>query len=360
MNLANLETRFIAFQFGTSSRLKVYEKLSALMKNGVAINKAMKDIEAHMSWDGKKPKDPTAFAMREWRRNYEGGATFAESIKAWVPRDDVNIIAAGEVSGNLVETLNNVCYLTVAQKRMKSSVRSAVIYPLLLMVAGIGFMIFFGRNVIPAFDEVWPKENWYGLAASMRMIASFVENGLFPTIGVFVALALLSFWSLPRWTGKIRSKFDKVPPYSIYRLVVGSGFLLTMAIMMRSGIKISVGISKLMRYSSPWLTERLRQIHHSSSKGSDLAKSLHLLPYPFPDREIVNDLRTFSSQEGFDEKLLSIGKQSLETTISKIEAQANLLRLAGMFFMFGIIIWFVLGMFAIQDQVMQGVGQTAG
>src|SRR5690606_11209099 len=110
---------------------------------------------------------------------------------------------------------------------IKGAVIAGMAYPIVLVLMALGFMIMFGLQVIPSFDEILPRERWTGVGAQMSAMSDFVTVGMLPSLVTFAALVMLMAWSMPRWTGKVRAKFDQFPPYSLYRLVAGSGFMLS-------------------------------------------------------------------------------------------------------------------------------------
>jgi type II secretory pathway component PulF len=265
----------LKLQFGKNSRLRTYRKLARYHENGVQLQESLKQIISQETRDGKKPKAPIAFAANAWLRKIENGTGFGDAIRGWVPAADVVIIDAGDKAGRIGEALHNACLISESNGRIKSEVLKATVYPVALLFGAFAFMAFFGINVVPAFDAVYPKENWTGIGAQMAWMADFVQTGLLPTIGVLIALSVLLFWSMPRWTGKVRVRLDKVPPYSIYRLMTGSSFLLSMAAMIGAGIHVPEGVRIMLRNSNPWLRERLSKVLFYIRDGYDLGDSLY-------------------------------------------------------------------------------------
>lgn len=344
-------------QFGKNSRLRTYRKLARYHENGVQLQESLKQIISQETRDGKKPKAPIAFAAAEWLRRIENGSDFGDAIRGWVPSADVVIIDAGDKAGRIGDALHNACLITESNGRIRAEVLKATLYPVALLFGAFAFMAFFGLNVVPAFDEVYPKENWTGVGAQMAWMADFVQTGLLPLIGFLIAMAVLLFWSMPRWTGKVRVRLDKMPPYSIYRLMTGSSFLLSMAAMIGAGIHVPEGVRIMLRNSNPWLRERLSRVLFFIRDGYDLGDSLYRINMDFPDYEIVNDLRAYSKMKGFNEMLLQIGKQAIDDTVGKIAAQAAVMRNVGIVFIGLVFMWIAVGLFSVQQQLMSALQQ---
>ncbi len=73
-------------------------------------------------------------------------------------------------------------------------------------------------------------------------------------------LTVIIIFTLPYWTGKIRSKFDLIPPWSIYRSVIGCGFLLSLSSLITAGIPTPEAIRIISRNASPWQEESVEFI----------------------------------------------------------------------------------------------------
>ncbi len=185
----------------------------------------------------------------------------------------------------------------------------------------------------------------------MGMMSDFVRAFMIPTIVLIVVLIVVCVWSMPRWTGAVRVKAERYPPYSIYRLVAGSGFLLSMASLIRSGVKTTTALEMLSRGSTPWYQERMSRTLANVRNGLSLGDSLFRTHLEFPDAETVNDLRSFSKLDGFDEMLMKLGVENLSETVERIQKQTQIMKNAGIIFMGGVFAWIAIGIFSLQSQI---------
>ena len=349
--ISSLEDRFIKLQFTGRDRMRLYRKLARFLANGVNLPTALDTMWDHASNDGRKPKTVQAVVIDAWRRGVNGGQTLGIAISEWVPQSDRVVIEAGERAGNLAEALENACVLNEGQRAIKGAVIGGVAYPIVLVGLAIGFMVIFGLQVIPAFSEVVPRERWTGVGAQMAGMSDFVQTGLVPTLGAIIAVMLVIFWSMPRWTGRLRSKIDAFPPYSIYRLIIGSGFLLSVAALVRAGVKVTTVLNILQRSAGPWYGERLSKTLALVQNGADIGDALFRSGLNFPDKDTVNDLRAYAKLTGFDEMLLVLGRQNLDESVSKIKAQSTILRNAGIIVLGVVFMWIAGGIFDLIGQI---------
>ena len=185
----------------------------------------------------------------------------------------------------------------------------------------------------------------------MAMIADFVDHGLIPSMAALIMLIGAVVWSLPRWTGATRVKFDRIPPWSLYRLMQGSGFLLSFATMNKAGIKTTDALRLMQRDAQPWMVERLGKALGIMNNGFNLGEALYRSKMEFPDAETVNDLRTYAGLDKFDEALVLIGRENLEETVQRIDSQASAMRNVGIVLLALVFTWIAAGIFSLQQQM---------
>ena len=93
-------------------------------------------------------------AIREMQADVEKGETLASSMRRHpkiFPAILVNMVAAGESSGNLEESFRQMELYFERSKRTKSKVTSAMIYPCVLIVVMIVVLIVMMTKIIPNF-----------------------------------------------------------------------------------------------------------------------------------------------------------------------------------------------------------------
>lgn len=347
----SFEKWFIKLQFSAKMRTRVYRKLNRFLGNSVSLAQALDIMYGHASEDGKKPKAVQAVVLDEWRRQIRNGRSFGRAIEGWVPDSDRLVIEGGEIAGNLTVAIDKAILISGSSKKIRNTLVAGLAYPFILVFVAIGFMVMFGLQVIPSFEEILPREQWTGLGAQMAMMSDFVNLLLFPML---VAAGLLTagvVYTMPRWTGKWRNRFDRIPPWSLYRLIIGSGFMLTVSGMIKSGIPIPTILSMLQRGAGAWYTEKLQRTLYHVNNGHNLGEALHRTGFHFPDEETVQDLRAYAGLNKFDETLEKLGTEWLEDSVQKIEQQTGILRNISFIILGGVFAWIAMGIFSLQQQI---------
>jgi type II secretory pathway component PulF len=346
-----LDRALLKFSFGAKQRMRTYRKLLRFLGNSVPLPAALDIMYQHATLDGKKPKAAQARIIDAWRRGVRNGKPFGRAIQGWVPESDRIVIEGGESSGKLAVALEKAVLIAESTKTIRSTLIAGLGYPVLLIVVAITFLAMFGIMVVPSFEQILPRDRWTGIGAQMAVMSDFVNSWLIPTILLIFGLIAAAVFSLPRWTGKWRKRFDKYPPWSLYRLILGSGFLLTVSGMVKSGIPIPAILRMLLRDANPYYAERIGRTLHFVNNGFNLGDALHRTDFDFPDRDTVQDLRAYASMNRFDETLETLGEEWLEDSVVAIKGQTGVLRNVA-FIVLGVTFgWIAIGIFSLQEQI---------
>lgn len=213
-------------QFTDTARLRLYRKMSTMLANGLPLLRVLEELRYRESREGKRPREPLAVILDDCRRGVQNGRLFSETLEGWVPRSEQMILMAGEQSGQLEQTLLAVVTVVQARKKIQAVIVGGMAYPLAILGLVLVYVYLFGTKVIPQFAMMMDPATWKGAARSLYLMSIWVQNWMGYTLAALVLLLVLLFVSMPRWRGTLRVWADNLPPYSIYRLMVGSGFLM--------------------------------------------------------------------------------------------------------------------------------------
>jgi type IV pilus assembly protein PilC len=88
----------------------------------------------------------------------EGGSTFSESLGQYPKIFDnlyVNMVRAGEAGGVLEEVLTRLAEFQEKAERIKAKIRSAMVYPIVVLIAALGILTFLMIFIIPKFAAIF-------------------------------------------------------------------------------------------------------------------------------------------------------------------------------------------------------------
>lgn len=358
MKRANaLNTMYAKFmvRLYTSDRLAFYKKLRALLKNRFSLMDALDRMYQIASKDGKSPDDTMAIAIAAWMRSIQNGDSFSVALRGWAPSTELLMLSVGDIA-NLEEAIANTIKVVEGMNRMKAPVINAVAYPMFLICMVIFLIWGVGAFMVPPMVDAVPGLIWTGLAGSLVSLADFVDNHpilLFATLPVIFTIII---WTFPRWQKGLRPKFDKAPPWSIYRIFIGVGWLLSLAALVKAGTPVSKALRSLRGDASPYLLYRIDRALVYVNNGDNLGDALYKTGLGFPDEEVVGDLRIYAELDNFPEALEHLSDDWLESSVQDIEQKAAVLNGIAILAIASVIAWVVMGTFAMQDQMVSGMG----
>lgn len=232
---------FLGSPISIVDKLFLTKYLSLMLKVGTDIFKAIDILIA----DFKKPA--VRALLMEIRKNLEAGkpfyTTFANYPRIFSPVF-INLIKAGEASGNLESIFASLSYSLEKERELNSRVRSALTYPVLLVSASAAVVILLITFVIPRMASMFMDSDMKIPAVTKFIfnIAFFMQaNGLW-IFGVLAVLivALAMFFRLSQAGRLIFSRLTyKIPLVSdILKKTAYQRFGNTFGSLMRAGLPI--------------------------------------------------------------------------------------------------------------------------
>ena len=332
-------------------RLRLYRKIATMLANGLPLLRVLDDLYQRASDHGRSPSQPQAIALFEWKRSVQGGRPLAEGMNEWVPRPEQLVILAAEQSGRLEAGLEAVIDIVRASRQIRSAIVGGAAYPALVAIVVLGYVYLFSALVVPEFARISDPKGWRGAARWLHLMSEWVRDWMPYVVLALAAGVFALFRSLPRWRGNIRLAVDRVPPYSIYRMVCGSGFLFAFSALLSAGITVEKSLVRLCECASPWLRERLEGALLGVKSGLNCGDALKNAGYGFPSPEIIDDLCIHAEYRGFPEVLKMMADEWLEEGVAQISAEMKVLNGIAVGLLAVVIACLVTGMFSIQEQV---------
>ena len=325
LSVSDVELIFAKWWFknmDSSGRRRLWLKLSKLIKNSVPILQGLESMYVRrVQIHGKK--DPQVIALRTWIHGMNEGLRLSAVLDGWVGPVERMLISAGEASGTLETALISSTRVMEARKEISGAVFKGLAYPTILLSVAFAVLYMFGFKVVPEFTKIVPEDRFHGLAAVLVSLSHFARNWIFLAAGVTVGAVILFFFSLSRWDGRLRVTLDRYPPYSVYRIVQGSTWLIGLSSMLEAGVRLENGMEQLSSMADKWLSNRIDAALRNMRSGLQLGDALNRSGYEFPDREIIDDLGVYSSLSGFDEALRILGREWLTESVEQIKQRMS-------------------------------------
>ncbi|HEX7634898.1 MAG TPA: type II secretion system F family protein [Noviherbaspirillum sp.] len=338
-------------QFSDSVRIRLYRKIAKMLANGLPLLRILEELQTRASFNGRKPNEPLAIVLDDCRRLVQNGRMLSEGLEWWVPKTEQMILMAGEQSGHMEISLLSVVEVVQAGRKIKSVILGGIAYPIAVLFLVIVYIYLFGTKVIPEFTRIVDPSGWHGAAKSLYFMSVLVQNWMLYFVAALVLSMVALGFALPRWRGNARIFFDRFAPFSIYRLVVGSGFLMAFSALQSAGITVEKSLSRLAGMAQPWLRERLEGALLGIRSGLNCGEALRNAGYGFPSEEVIDDLCVYAEYRGFAEALKLLADEWMEEGIERISAQMKILNGFSIATLAIVIGWLVTGFFGIQHEI---------
>lgn len=176
----------------------------------------------------------------------EKGDSLADAMemeKKIFPSLLIHMVAAGEATGNLEIAFDRICTQFDKDMKLASMVKSAMIYPIVVLVVAVGVVIVLLTTVIPNFQQTFEQmgEELPMLTQAVIGASDFILNHLVIVLGSIVFLVL--FLSIGRKTepGKqITSRISlKIPMFRNFSVKnAAAKFSMTMSTLIVSGVPL--------------------------------------------------------------------------------------------------------------------------
>ncbi len=166
-----------------------YSQLSDLLRAGVPVLRAI-DV---LSRQGANPL--LAEILKEVHADVSSGESLAEAMSkhpnAFKPLA-ISMIHAGEQGGFLEDVLSRIAIFTERQDELRNKVIGAMIYPCVLLMAGLSVVTFLMGFVVPKIKPLLERQDVPWLTTMMFVLGDFVSNYSWWILGAVVALVILA------------------------------------------------------------------------------------------------------------------------------------------------------------------------
>ena len=346
----------LVFKMNTERRLGIIRKLASLLRNNFSLMDALGRIEKIESKNGRKPDEPYAIVMQTWQKNLEMGMSFSEATRGWLPVEETLLVTSANVT-DLVVALENVDTVVNGVSKIKRAMRSAIAYPLFLLLLTFGIIVMVGVYLVPPLSQVaGPNVVFGGAAGVLITVSEFCINYLHVIVGFFAAIVFLVWVSLANWTGSLRTLFDVLPPWNIYKMHTAVGWMMSLAAMIKAGIAMPDAMRILADNGNRYLRDILESALQYIANGDNLGVALEKTGKEFPNDEIIGDLTIYSEMNDFAPNVSRLANDYLQDSVQKMESMSSTLNSVGILLVSVIIAWVVLATFQMQDQITTMLG----
>ena len=310
----------------------------------------------------KAEKNPVHIVYGHIIRSLESGHKIGKALTGFAAPEEIMLIDSGQTGGEfaLADGFLRAAELMEKRRKIKGMLIKELAYPVLLFCGVIGFLVVISTVLMPQLTVLSNPETWHGPASVLYHLSDFIASWYGVGVAFFILFIIIVIcYSMKNWCGFGRNFADKMPPWSIYRILSGVSWLYATAILLQTKeLKLETIIRNTIsgKAASPYLRSRLRPIYNHTIKGLNLGEALCAAGRHWPDASLADDLRTYAALPGFNQQLGSIADDMLMESMERIQRGASVLGVLSILFLVGTIVLLVSGIFSIQQQLTQGLG----
>ena len=214
----------------------------------------------------------------------EAGATFSEALRRHPKVFDelyVNLIHAGEVGGILDSILNRLSTYIEKSVKLKRQLKSALVYPIVVLMVAIVVVVVMLAKVIPVFENMYKEFRGAKLPAPTQFVIK-LSNGFTSNWYLYAGavVALFFIMSAIVRTKRGRELVDgailRIPVVGgVLRKIVVARFTRTLGTLLSSGVPILDSLEICAKTSGNKVVENaIMYARAKISEGKDLASPL--------------------------------------------------------------------------------------
>ena len=313
-----LNLSFGGVHMSLKDKIVLTEQLSVMVKSGLTISRSLQVIGAE-SFNPKIQR-----MLHEIAAAVDGGSAFSEALQPYENTFGsvyIQMVKAGEKGGKLDEVLIRLSEQLQKDADIRSKIRSALMYPVIVVALMIGVMVVIMVFVIPRLKDVFIGA---GVELPMATQVLIAVSNFFVNFGWWIALAVviasILFFVLLRYptfaliwdTIKIR-----LPIYGPFaKRVYLARFSLSFASLLASGLPIleimttSRDVVNNRAYQED-ITEAAKQVEN----GVSISTALHESPY-FPN--MIAQLVSIGEKSGSLEEIMWVIANFYEKEVDAI------------------------------------------
>lgn len=199
ISVVEQEATFANKEIALFSKVSLKLLVAYLQQFSTLVNAGITVLEASRMLEEQQRDKQFKKVLIEISRNLESGMTLSDSMKKHsnaFPLLLVNVIAVAEVSGSLEANLKKMADYYEKSSENRSSIITAMIYPIMMLIASIGVGIFLMVSIVPMFVTVFESfdAELPAITKLTMKISEFLQSkGIAILIGIMVLFIGLFF-----------------------------------------------------------------------------------------------------------------------------------------------------------------------
>ena len=221
-------------------------------------------------------------------QDLQKGAIFSTALQKHgeaFPELFISMVRSGELTGNIDGVLNNLSTHYQKEARLQAQIRSAMIYPIIVLIVAIGVTVFMLVKLVPMFKSFFRGKALPGITQFVVNLSDFMIAKWYIIIAVVVGVAFLINRYVSTPVGRMQFDTNKLrlPGVgSLMKTIASSRFASTLSVLISSGIPIIQAIESSGQVTNNvFIQKNMTYAIDNIKKGSPMSvelKKLEIFP----------------------------------------------------------------------------------
>jgi len=225
--------------------LNLTRELATLLKAGLPLDRAL-EILINLS------NEPAPRAlMQQIRDDVRGGASLSQALDKAAgvfSRFYVNIVRAGEAGGALAAVMARLAEFMERSKELRETVRSALMYPALLLVVAVSSIMLLLIKVVPQFEPIFAQSGKALPVPTQIVIGAgrFAQQNWWILMVVIIVIGYWWRWQMARKSSRFKwdGRFLKMPIFGdLINKIETARFSRTLSTLLGNGVTLLGALS---------------------------------------------------------------------------------------------------------------------
>jgi len=263
--------------FGISlAELVVFSRqLSTMVGAGVRIKDALAILSNQLVFSSRFRKIINHLVV-----SLETGSTFAEALRNERVFDSIfiNLVSAGEEGGVLDKSLEKAADFYEASKRLQDEVKSAMAYPIFVLIFAIGVIFIISFYILPRLIGAFGSIPTSGIVRFLMNVNGFLSQHWLGSLiaAAIIAVGLIIFMKT-RFSMYLKELLATLfPPAAKLRNMMGiERFCRTLSVLTGSGVLLTKAVEMAAAASNnPRLVKRSKLVSDRVKEGASLRQAM--------------------------------------------------------------------------------------
>ena len=275
MNMEIKMPKFLQGRVKTKDLTVFTRQMSTLVNAGLPLMRAIRVLQ-------RQEKNPALKdALSQMADSIESGSTFAEALAAHPKIFDrlfINMVKAGEVGGVLDVVLTRLSEFQEKAEKIKGKVKSAMTYPIVVLVMAVGILMFLMTYIVPKFSEIFGDlMGGKGMPALTQFVMNVSE--VLKTKAIFVIIGIVIFVIILKLIAKTNKGRYGLDWFKLHAPVFGdlvtknsiSRFTRTLGTLMSAGVPVLQALNIVRDTAGNAVVAKAYQdIHENVKEGESM------------------------------------------------------------------------------------------